>query len=62
MPGRRSNPVGVASLIACQLGGWPAWSLATFAGAAVYLLLVALEIAAGRGVHQVAGTSDLEGR
>jgi hypothetical protein len=54
--------VGVASLIAWLLGGWGAWLLAAFAGAVVYLLLAALEIAAGRGVHRVAGTSDLERR
>lgn len=57
-----TGAVGAASLIAWQLEGWPAWLLAPFAAAAVYLLLAALEIAAGRGVHRVAGTSDLDRR
>jgi hypothetical protein len=57
-----SAGVGLAALIGWALRGWLAWLLGAFAGASVYLLAAALEIAAARGVHRAAGTDNLEER
>ena len=54
--------VGLAALLAWALRGWGAWLAASFAAAVVYLLASAAEVAAGRGLHAVAGTEDLENR
>jgi hypothetical protein len=54
--------IGLAALLAWQVGGWITWLCGSLAAAVVYLLASALEIAAARGLHTVAGTEDLERR
>jgi hypothetical protein len=54
--------VGLAALIAWAVRGWGAWIASPFAATVVYLLASAAEVAAGRGLHAVAGTENLEKR
>ncbi len=57
-----SVAAGVAGLIGWVVGGWVAWLTGSLLATLAYLAIAALEMALARGLHEVAGTEDLEQR
>jgi hypothetical protein len=53
-----SAGVGVATLLAVLVGGWPAWLVGPLVATWTYLSLSALEIALARALHLTVGDGD----